>query len=491
MNSKLIFPVFFLIIFAYVIIRAILLGITYDEAWTLHTFVPLSVSNIFLFKPCDANNQILNTILIKVFFIFGNHSLFMARLPNVLAFVVYAYSIYKISTSFLHRFIGITLFIILLCNPFVLDFFSLARGYGLALSFQMCALYNLLQYQKNNNLTRFALSIGSGILAVLSNFTFLYFFLALLFAGHYMYLVRFRINLNYVKILGISIMLTLILAVVIYTPISELIKNDGLYYGGITGFYQDTLLTLFSFSIYHPYDIPTATLVLNLFLTFFIIMVLLFFINHRRSKQELLSVKAIIVLIILCIATLSIELNHYFTGSLYLTDRTVLLFFPLLIMVMMFFADGITHRFFRIPIKIITIVIGIFSMVNVSINANFIKTISWPFDAYSEKILNQLNEIGIKENKIKTLDFSWPFESSLTYYFSKNNYSHLVKAKNTDDRDKLNQKTDYYIYYNRGLDKVFYFIEKQPIINIKKDTLLRFPDEDIYVFSNYQTQITR
>ena len=78
------------------------------------------------------------------FFVFGNHSLFIARLPNIIAFVVYAYFAYRFADHLLYFFSGMALFILLLFNPFVLEFFSLARGYGLAMAFELGSLFYLM-----------------------------------------------------------------------------------------------------------------------------------------------------------------------------------------------------------------------------------------------------------------------------------------------------------------------------------------------------------
>ena len=72
-------------------IRAVVLGITYDEAWTINDFVHQRVINILNYTPCDANNHILNTLAIKLVYFLTGASTFTTRLPNVLAFIVYLY----------------------------------------------------------------------------------------------------------------------------------------------------------------------------------------------------------------------------------------------------------------------------------------------------------------------------------------------------------------------------------------------------------------
>jgi len=67
------------------------------------------------------------------------------RLPNILAHVVYLICTLVLLKRFQHTILQIAGFVILNLNPFFLDFFFLARGYGLALAFLMMSLYLLVR----------------------------------------------------------------------------------------------------------------------------------------------------------------------------------------------------------------------------------------------------------------------------------------------------------------------------------------------------------
>ena len=72
-------------------------------------------------------------------------------------------------------------FILLNTNPFVLDFFSLARGYGLAGGLMMASLYCLMRYMqspKNTGLWLALCYISAG-LAAMANFTWLNYMLSM------------------------------------------------------------------------------------------------------------------------------------------------------------------------------------------------------------------------------------------------------------------------------------------------------------------------
>jgi hypothetical protein len=487
MKLKLIFLFIFLSVLAYITLRAALLGITYDEAWTLSTFVPLSIQDIFLYNPSDANNQILNTLLIKLFFAFGNHSLFIARLPNVFAFVVYSYFAFRMTDGSRNIFTGIFLFILLLFNPFVLDFFSLARGYGLAMAFQMGSLYFMMLFGNKLDWKKFAISLLFAMLAVLSNFSFLYFFLSILTVGVGLQLFRIRKNKKIIKVILTAFFASVLLTAMVALPLTKLINNGGLYYGGSTGFYHDTLVSLFAFILYHPYDTNTARAVLNISLFLLVSIIVLCFIKKQDQDNTFLEGKTLMICLLTSIAILINLLNHYITGTLFLIDRTALFYIPLMTIILIYWIEELQVRKVNWIPTLLLLSLCILTIVNFGININFKKTISWPFEAHSEKILNSINSEGIKGKRILTIDFSWPFEKSMGYYVEKNKYSNLAIAKDADDREKLNKRADYYIYYNRSLEKVGYFADQQIILNIEKDTAWLYKDEDIIVFTHLNT----
>jgi len=164
----------------YVFIRLFSVGITYDEVWTIYEFVPQTVKNIFAYNPCDANNHIINTLAVKfLFYIFGE-SIFVARLPNFFAFFLFLFYAYKISNKYLSEFNGVLCFCLLIVNPFLLDFFSLARGYGISMGFLLPSIYYLLEFIEYQNPIKSFNALLFGGIATITNFSMLNYYLILL-----------------------------------------------------------------------------------------------------------------------------------------------------------------------------------------------------------------------------------------------------------------------------------------------------------------------
>jgi hypothetical protein len=126
---------------AIVVYRSYILEITNDEAFS---FWMVSENKINML--CGtANNHWLNTLFIFIWTKLIGHSEWMLRIHSVIAFVIY--SIFTVAV-FKHLKNKLLLFIpccILLCNYYLLDYFSLARGYSISLMFEAMAIYYILR----------------------------------------------------------------------------------------------------------------------------------------------------------------------------------------------------------------------------------------------------------------------------------------------------------------------------------------------------------
>lgn len=166
-------------LFIYVSYRAQHLSFTHDESLS---FTIINGDSTYI---KSANNHILNTKLMKVSSsIFGNNELAL-RLPNVLSFILYLFSGFFILKTIKTKLVFYLGFALLYLNPFLIDYFSLARGYGLSIAFLSLSLAFLLeQISLKSNGTEYAykvlLSMAAASLALWSNFTLLNFFLGVL-----------------------------------------------------------------------------------------------------------------------------------------------------------------------------------------------------------------------------------------------------------------------------------------------------------------------
>jgi hypothetical protein len=133
-----------LIAFALNIYRAVTQSITTDEAFTYENFVSRPWAG--LLEPFDANNHVLNSVLSRLSIAVFGLSEWSLRIPSVIGGGIYLFAAYRL--CFLLFDGGAWSFItlaLLVTDPFLLDYLSVARGYGLALAFAILAAYELVR----------------------------------------------------------------------------------------------------------------------------------------------------------------------------------------------------------------------------------------------------------------------------------------------------------------------------------------------------------
>jgi hypothetical protein len=179
-----------IILFLYIAHRSIYLSFVHDESQTFK-----GLAGLCNFEN-SANNHLLNSILMTFSRkIIGNQE-WSLRLPNVLSFLLYFMGIYFLirkekKLSLILLFIGIVFL-----NPFLLDFFSLARGYGISLGFLSLSLLYLLKQNikattnKSFNL-HYCKVLLFGNLAVMANFVLLNYLISAMIINFFLFYKQF------------------------------------------------------------------------------------------------------------------------------------------------------------------------------------------------------------------------------------------------------------------------------------------------------------
>jgi len=465
------------ILFLYILIRAIRVGATFDEIMTIEGPVKLSFFGMFFeFSPL-ANNHLLNTFLIKSLFSIGSESIFVARLPNILAFILYCYFGYKIAFKNLPPFLGLGCFLLLLCNPFLLDFFSLARGYGLSLAFLMGSLYFGTEQLKSPSIPSFSKSLLFASLSVISVFSMIYFWGSLAALLSLVPLIKkdlplFKQSLIYSSIIGGG------LFCIIAAPIMRLVTAHALVYGGNTSFYSDSLLSLTRFSLYHFETTPTTYLVLNGALITFAVLGLGSYIFNRKW----VSLKTLFLAILLIPVAL-ITLAHHLVGVLYPINRVALFIYPTVILCLSFFLKDFGRQW-RSGILFLLVA---FSSINLASNANLYKTVLWSFESHTEEILERVNARAKREGEIKNLACTSVLYQSIDYYTTKKSYP-FIRIVHSSEDEVVPPEADYYILAAEDAAKITQeeFRQKwvQPFDSYEKDVLMAYPKERLFVFEN-------
>ena len=318
-RSKLAF-VLALPVFLYLNIRAYLLAFTYDECWTFLGYATEDFWKVVTNEFPAANNHVLPSLAMGLMYnIFGQQE-YVLRLPVLISFIVFTGFIFKISMRLSSKMWWMP-FVLIIYQPYLLDYFVAARGYALALAFMFGSIYCLFLFAEESRTKWMWISLILAALAAYSNFTYLLVFIAVSMAV-------LLLSVQKSKTVEGSIaagFISLVLAVIVYKPIMQLVEAKELYYGGNSGFFEDTLSTLARSFVYTASEF-------NVLAGFFVVIIAAsgvlaiakFFSKARLSIGFWLT----FVLIALEIGTI---LQHHIMGSPYLIDRTAIFFIPLML----------------------------------------------------------------------------------------------------------------------------------------------------------------
>lgn len=402
-----------ILLFCYVLYRAHAVSFTYDEVTTTQ----IANGEEWMEFGKAANNHILNVILMKGALLLFDRSDLVYRLPNVLGFILYLVYAVKLS-KLLQPSSPYVPFILLTSMPFVLDFFSLARGYGLALSFALPSIYFLLNYCGSNKLLLGLGSLIFGMLAVLSNFTAFNYFLPLLLILFGYTLYSRKNLLAKLTVFGSATGAFFYFVL----PIVLQLKDQGeLYFGGRNDFYHDTILSLSRTFAYHALSLPLAAI---LFTLLFTIAVLFSVITLFKAEKKPFDVNTILP-ILFVLTVLSPLVQHEVLETSFPTERTALLYYPFMILVLV---NGLKEVHVRIQTGLLTGLAVVF-LSHTLLTSNFTHTYSWRFDHGSKEVVNILMEESKKSGHANaiTLGLDYLYVPTVSHYKIANRLDSLTE----------------------------------------------------------------
>ncbi len=373
-------------LFVYVVLRAVLIPITIDEAATFFHYINLG--KIWPGEAhWDANNHVLNSLLTWVSYKAFGDSEIALRIPNVLAGLLYLIFAYKLSFQIDRKLLRWALFLSLACSRLVLEFFSLTRGYGLSLGLLLTATFFMYRWMKTEKVGFLFLS-GIGIqLATLANLSLLV--PNLLFFGWVIYWSGIR-KVGNVKLV-VAIQLLNAAAIAQLVAISFELKERGLlYYGsdeGI-GFWQITVRTLVE-NTFDPWG--TQMMMIIPFIIFLAIIPLTLLVRRLFVSRTLSLTETFFpYLLVGCFAG-NVSL-HYLLGVNYPADRVALhymLMFPCAIVFSAFAVMKNKNLQEKSKVICYLSVLPLFLIpLNLLVNSNISHSVLWRRDS-SAKLFHQ------------------------------------------------------------------------------------------------------
>lgn len=434
-------------LFTYTCYRAAVLSITWDEAFSYLQFVRHEIFIPDKYEHMHANNHFLNTWL-NIYFVKGfGVSELVLRLPSLIGHVLFLFFSYRLIRNFQNGWLIAASFIIINLNPYILDFFSLSRGYALSLGLMMASIYYLYAYFVNEFKAKYAIYCSiAGALATLANFVILNYFVVsfgiiLLVAG-YNFLKKDRTKQNVISIAGSSSIVFLSLWFLV--PVAIKLKEAGaLFYGGHKSFWTDTFCTITDRCFYelgYNYWFQRAAKGFVILIVFAGTCFAGWKFFKRQGSNAILFLGSLLFLILFC--SLSTIIQHYVFGTLYLIDRTALFLAVLFSLVLVFFMNELSKENKRI--NILSCAAGAFAVFHFILSFNLHYVLEWRSNADVKQMLSDLEKVKVipKEKNNISICIPLSFDQSINYYRAVNNLTWI----NTVERNATANYLFDYLY---------------------------------------------
>ena len=292
--------------------RALNSNITYDEAYTYDFYVHYNPFDCFKDLITDkeilANNHLLNSFFISIVDRVANepYNEFLIRLPNLIFYLLYIIFSYKICKDYKHKYLYFSL---LSFNYGVHEYFGLARGYGIACSLTLTALYFMKLWLKEEKYKYLNICYYVLLLACYANSVSLLGFASIILFSQLYILKEHSIfeNINYLKTQALKLLPLLPMLVLIINYHFKVSSDELIVYGGKDNFFN---IVFVSFTSLYGFKTFPATITA----VFIVLLVLVLLIIKCKSLSHFGPQYLFIIYLVLLIALTKIFDKMWPTG---------------------------------------------------------------------------------------------------------------------------------------------------------------------------------
>jgi len=414
-----------IILLFYTNYRAAVLSITHDEA-VIHQLI-IQYSRLEIFNYVISQDHMIHTWLMKFTSQQFQDNEYILRLPNLLGHLLYIIFSILLLVKLKNPHLLIAGFVLLNCNPYLLDFFSIARGYGLSLSIMMISIYFGFSFVLSRRTHLLILSFFFSILSVLTVITLLNFIIAL---GGTLALTmifwwaqnKFKLKRDLLHISVIFLLVMVASLVLLYLklgePLNRLQTENFIYQTSQSNFYLETIRSIIYRSSYNydqilVVDIGSYIFIAAFLLAFFIIAPMI--IKKDYSFTGRLMFFSLMIFLIVVIST---TLQNSLFDIRFLGNRTATFIAPLMVLFIVGFVDELSQlKTIRIPVIVLIYLAAALFLFNTAKNANLEKYLDWPYESSTKEMMHDLCEdAGHKPGKNYKMGIVWLYEPSINFY---------------------------------------------------------------------------
>lgn len=177
----------------YVSLRAAYVNLTHDEAWSFHNINKFWHVEFL----CSGNSHWFNSLAMKISILLGSENIFWLRWFSIFSFIITCGTGLLLLKLFENNSIKLFAFCIIFLNPYLLDFFGMARGYAGGIMFQCLALVFFIKGLNNKKRITFFMALLFSGLSAIANYSFVYFYFA--FCVIYFFTQYFRTGRSFLR----------------------------------------------------------------------------------------------------------------------------------------------------------------------------------------------------------------------------------------------------------------------------------------------------
>jgi hypothetical protein len=408
-------------------IRCVTIPLNYDEALTFYIYVQ-SGHPLTLYTHYSLINHISNSFLSWICYSLFGDSPFFLRLPNLLALLILIIATGRISKHLTHFHSKIILATGFLLSFYLLNFYSLCRGYGLSTSFLVLSASFLIDYFNSKNLKSLFIFYLLMQLAISANLVLVIVAIAETFV---IILFQFR-QKEFLKKPNIILLLFHLSCLSFWVSYSFFLQTHNVLYDGGGKSYWESYTSLINMLVgEHKNNAP-----LILFICFTSLVVVSITKNFKKGKssfQYLFTPSPFYTLLFACLIAGFYVMNILLHVN-YPQNRTALFFYVFFILSLAFTLD----MFRGIPVKVLSYLVVAVYLIHFTLNVNFSQSL-YIYKIVPEKFYTHL----LQEQKLnqERITISYLLEPSFDFL----NYCHNGALNCADASDGIQMNCDYVI----------------------------------------------
>ncbi len=405
--------------------RAATLAITHDEAIICRMIQEHSAVDILNY--IIPQDHMVNTLMMKWSCLIFPHTEYTMRLPNLIGHLLYIiFSILLLRRLRSHHLL-ITGFILLNFNPYLLDFFSIARGYGLSVAFMMVSLYFAVSYAATGKTVHLVAGFFSGLLAVLTVYTLLNYYFALVGLVVIMMIIWWLSGAKFPEhslktIAGIILLVIIVSSALLYAklsgPLEKIQEEQFIYARTMKNFYTGTIRPIVYRSIYNSDPGLTVDLVSWAFLAVYALVPLLLAFLLGKKDYSFTGRLMFALFIISVVIFASITAQFKLFNVRFLQNRTATFIAPVMILMLIGLTDELRRfKYLKIPVITLAYFFAFLFAVNTIRHANCSRYLEWEYDADTRTMIRDLEaDAEPAPGEQVRLGIYWIFEPSVNFY---------------------------------------------------------------------------